>query len=166
MACSSSRGEGRKSSWQATGRHSISECHSSPSRPPTSSLSPASIFLSVCSVSVVWIHQKARGWAASTIPPLCHSISTTEEESELEEGSGHEVRGWRVNSGFASHYVVARQLFLHMTALSDGRPPFGTKTESWGRERRGAESSTEMRGDLVNTGTDTLLLSLKQYKAT
>lgn len=64
----------------------------------------------------------------------------------------------------ASHpsMLLLGNFFLHMTVLSDSRPPFRTKREG---EERGAESNTEMSGDLVSGGADMMLLSFKQRKA-
>lgn len=57
------------------------------------------------------------------------------------------MRGWSTNSGVASLVVVARQLLLPVTGLSDSRPAFRTK--------RRAESGAVTSGELGLTGTAT-----------
>lgn len=42
---------------------------------------------------------------------------------------------WRVNSRLLASMLLLGNFLLHMTAMSDSRPPFRTKKESWARGR-------------------------------
>lgn len=162
MACSSCREEGSNSSWQATGRHSISECHFSlVYRPILVSLPtfspPLSLFCICCLNSSESRRLSCLRYPSHATPSLRQRKRVKEKGVVGTWGEGVESKQW-----LASLYIVARQLFLHMTAMSDSGPPFRTKTESWGKERREEQRAAQRWA--VNIEKDALLI-FRQYEA-
>lgn len=159
MACSSRREEGGSSSWQPTGKHSISECQFSPIHPlPFLSLSKFSPPLSLFGICCL---NSSESWSLN-----CHHYASHATPSGRERkkgvvgtwGEGVESKQWLSHPSM----LLPGNFFLHMTALSDSRPPFRTK-------REGEERSREQHTDewwSTEYGTGTLSSGFEQHKAT